>query len=41
MTQDHCLTCTEWTQMRDGLDVTNIDDLVIFFRKLLVELEKV
>ena len=41
MTQDHCLTCTEWTQLRDGLDVTNIDDLVIFFRKLLVELEKV
>ena len=41
MTQNHCLACPEWTQMRDGLDVANIDDLLIFFRKLLVELGKV
>ena len=41
MTQNHCLTCPEWTQLKEGLDVTNIDDLVIFFRKLLVELGKV
>ena len=41
MTQNHCLSCPEWTQMRDGLDVANIDDLLIFFRKLLVELGKV
>ena len=40
-TQSHCLTCPAWTEIREGLDMTKIDDLVIFFRKLLVEREKV
>ena len=40
-TQSHCLTCPAWTEIREGLDMTNIDDLVVFFRKLLVEKEKV
>ena len=39
MTQSHCMSCQGWSQLRDGLDMTKIDDLVIFFRKLLVELE--
>ena len=40
-TQSHCLTCPAWTEIREGLDMKNIDDLVIFFRKLLVERAKV
>ena len=41
MTQSHCLTCTAWEDLREGLDMDNIKDLVIFFRKLLVERSKV
>ena len=41
MTQSHCLTCTAWEDIREGLDMENIKDLVIFFRKLLVERSKV
>ena len=40
-TQSHCLTCPGWTDIREGLDMQNIDDLVIFFRKLLAERAKV
>ena len=41
MTQSHCLTCPAWTEMRNGLDLSKISDLVVFFRKLLVERAKV
>ena len=41
MTQSHCLTCSAWSKLREGLDLTHIGDLVKFFRKLLVEREKV
>ena len=41
MSQSHCLTCTAWVELREGLDLTNIKDLVIFFRKLLLERSKV
>ena len=41
MTQSHCLTCTAWAELREGIDLTNIKDLVIFFRKLLVARSKV
>ena len=41
MTQSHCVTCTAWEDIREGLDMENIKDLVIFFRKLLVERSKV
>ena len=41
MTQSHCLACPEWSQLRGGLDFAKIDDVVIFFRKLLVEMDKV
>ena len=41
MTQSHCTACQGWLQLRDGLDMTKSDDLVVFFRKLLVEMEKV
>ena len=41
LTQSHCLTCLTWAELRTGLDLTNIQDLVVFFRKLLVERAKV
>ena len=41
MTQSHCLVCPAWAELRDGLDVSKISDLVVFFRKLLVERAKV
>ena len=41
MTQSHCLTCSAWSELREGLDLTLTGDLVKFFRKLLVEREKV
>jgi hypothetical protein len=41
MTQSHCLTCSAWADIREGLDMTDIKDLVTFFRKLLVERSKV
>ena len=37
MTQGHCLECPAWVDIRKGLDLTNIADLVIFFRKMLAE----
>ena len=37
MTQSHCVRCPAWTEQRAGLDLTNIDDMVVFFRKLLAE----
>ena len=41
MTQSHCITCPAWTEIRSGLDLSKISDLVVFFRKLLVERGKV
>ena len=35
--ENHCLDCHAWTELRKGLDLTNISDLVVFFRKLLAE----
>ena len=37
MTQSHCVRCPAWAEQRAGLDLTNIDDMVVFFRKLLAE----
>ena len=41
MTQSHCMSCPAWSGLREGLDLTNIKDLVIFFRKLMDERAKV
>ena len=41
MTQSHCISCSAWSGLREGLDMTNIKDLVIFFRKMLEERAKV
>ena len=37
MTQTHCLQCPAWAEQREGLQLNNIEDMVVFFRKLLVE----
>ena len=37
MDQAHCLHCPAWSELRTGLDMTNIMDLVVYFRKLLTE----
>ena len=37
MTQSHCLVCPAWAELRVGLSMDNIGDLVIFFQKLLAE----
>ena len=31
-TQSHCITCPQWTDIRSGLDVKKIEDMVTFFR---------
>ena len=41
MTQSHCLDCPAWTDIRKDLDVSKIDDLVKFFRRLLLERTKI
>ena len=41
MTQSHCLACPAWSGLREGLELSKIDDMVVFFRKLLVERSKV
>ena len=41
LTQSHCLAFPAWSELREGLDMRNINDLVVFFRKLLVERAKV
>ena len=38
MDQSHCLKCEAWTEMRRDLDLSNIDDLVMFFRNMLKEM---
>ena len=35
MMQSHCLGCPAWADIREGLDMSKICDLVVFFRKLL------
>ena len=40
MSQSHCVSCTAWSDVRKDLDLTSIDDMVIFFRRLLSERSK-
>lgn len=39
--QAHCLQCVRWKDLRSGLDMTNIKDLVAFFTLMLQEKEKI
>ena len=41
MDQAHCLTCVKWEHLRKDMDVTDIEDLVQFFNKMLKEKEKI
>ena len=41
MDQAHCLECDRWKDMRSGLDLTNIEDLVRFFSQMLLEKSKI
>ena len=36
MDQAHCIQCVKWMDLRDGLDLSNIEDLVTFFSKMLL-----
>ena len=40
LTQNHCVICPERIIMREGLDMTNLDDLVIYFKDILSDLRK-
>ena len=37
LSQDHCVICPAWEDIREGLDLTDIKDLTKFFRLLLKE----
>ena len=38
--QSHCAVCPAWDGQRMGLDLSKVEDLVTFFRRMLVEREK-
>ena len=38
--QSHCLECPAWQDIREGLDMKDMKDLTMFFRKLLSERSK-
>ena len=38
--QSHCVICPKWDNIRDGLQLMKMDDLVTFFQRLLVERNK-
>ena len=40
MSQSHCMECSAWSELRRGLDLSDIGDLVEFFRKMLDMREK-
>ena len=40
MTQSHCLECTAWKDIKKDLDLTKIEDLVKFFKKMLSKREE-
>ena len=35
LTQSHCVICPGMGELRDGLDMENIADMVTFFRRLM------
>ena len=37
MTQSHCVICPGLASLCDGLKMDDIGDMVIFFRKLMIE----
>ena len=41
MSQSHCLQCEAWVDLRSDLDLTNIEDMVAFFRRMLKEMANI
>ena len=39
-TQSHCLQCPHWADIRTGLDLTNLEDMVNFFQRMLLKISK-
>ena len=37
----HTLTCSTLAELREELDLIDIKDMIVFFRKLMAEREKV
>ena len=37
LTQSHCVECPAWTEIKKDLDLTKIEDMVIYFLRLLNE----
>ena len=40
MTQIHCISCPGMSQMRDGLELSKIEDMVTYFRRILKDRER-
>ena len=40
MDQSHCMECSAWENLREGLDMTKILDMVKFFQLMLIQMEK-
>ena len=40
MDQAHCIVCPAWEDIRQGLDMREIMDLVKFFQRMLDKLDK-
>ena len=41
LSQSHCLMCPAWVEIREGLDMEEIKDLTLFFRRMLMERAKI
>ena len=41
MSQSHCLQCEAWVDLRSDLDLTNIEDMVAFYRRMLKEMANI
>jgi hypothetical protein len=35
--QSHCIVCPRWEDICFGMELTRIDDMVVYFQKLLME----
>ena len=36
-TQSHCMVCPQWEDIRTGLELDKIGDVVTFFQRLMIE----
>ena len=37
ITQIHCVSCPGFKELREGLDLTCMADMVVYFRRVMVE----